>query len=200
MRTLVAVCAFAGAGALAGQCAAVMTKSIERIAFVRMVCSFEFAAAALRFGPTADAAFACMLLMLFTAAALCDTATMQIPNAIPLAAILLYFVRAAFFRSARLSVLPGVVGALTVGASMMLTAIAARAVYGTDALGGGDIKLFAVCGLWFGARGGFAVVVMSCVFGLLYCRVKKIQGGVAFPFAPSIAAAVFTAAAAGGGL
>ena len=62
---------------------------------------------------------------------------------------------------------------------------------GRESLGGGDIKLFAVTGLYLGFAGTLFTVLLSCILGLaVYAAVlRKNKSGQAFPFGPSIAAA-----------
>ena len=61
---------------------------------------------------------------------------------------------------------------------------------GRDSLGGGDIKLFAVVGLYLGFVGTLFAVVIACVVGLaLHALSGRRVGGREFPFGPSIALA-----------
>ena len=60
-----------------------------------------------------------------------------------------------------------------------------------DSLGGGDIKLIAVCALYLGPVNMLFALIGSCVIGLVFVlirRIRKKEGeGKAFPFGPSIA-------------
>ena len=61
---------------------------------------------------------------------------------------------------------------------------------GRDTLGGGDIKLFAVVGLYLGFIGTLFAMVLACILGLtLHAVFGRKDGGKAFPFGPSIAIA-----------
>ena len=60
---------------------------------------------------------------------------------------------------------------------------------GRESMGGGDIKLFAVIGLYLGIIDTLFTVLLSCVIGLLIFAVvlRKSKQSQAFPFGPSIA-------------
>ena len=60
---------------------------------------------------------------------------------------------------------------------------------GRDTLGGGDIKLLAVVGLYLGPVGSLFALVLACVIGLACHALRRGKGGQAFPFGPSIAVA-----------
>lgn len=79
--------------------------------------------------------------------------------------------------------------AVVFGGGMLLLSLAMDKITGRDTLGGGDIKLFAVTGLYLGLLGGLFALILSCVLGLVCARLLHRARGEAFPFAPSIAAA-----------
>ena len=62
---------------------------------------------------------------------------------------------------------------------------------GKESLGGGDVKLFAVVGLYLGFAGTLFAVLLSCVLGLLFAlwQGKRGEKGKAIPFGPSISLA-----------
>lgn len=62
---------------------------------------------------------------------------------------------------------------------------------GRESMGGGDIKLFAVVGLYLGLVGTLFALLLSCAIGLavFVCVRSRREGGQAFPFGPYIAAA-----------
>lgn len=59
-------------------------------------------------------------------------------------------------------------------------------------MGGGDIKLFAVTGLYLGAAASLFALFFSCILGLLMGAVRnRNQKGAPIPFGPSIALASY---------
>jgi leader peptidase (prepilin peptidase) / N-methyltransferase len=80
----------------------------------------------------------------------------------------------------------------TIGAALiLLMAIIGRVLYKQQAMGGGDVKLFAVVGLFIGMPDIFIVfllaVVSGAVWGVVGMIIGKYQRKSALPFAPFIA-------------
>ncbi|MBQ7161644.1 MAG: prepilin peptidase [Clostridia bacterium] len=87
-----------------------------------------------------------------------------------------------------LHVLSGVV----FGGGMLLISLIMDKVLKRDSMGGGDIKLFAVMGLYLGFVQSLFALILSCVLGLIFALVRKLvkkDSDRAFPFGPSIAVA-----------
>ncbi len=80
------------------------------------------------------------------------------------------------------------------GGSLLVLSLVMDRVLGRESLGGGDIKLFALTGLYFGFIRTMLLVIISCFIGLGFAAVYKknhdSEGG-AFPFGPSIAIAAY---------
>lgn len=58
------------------------------------------------------------------------------------------------------------------------------------AMGGGDIKLFALLALYLGYAGSYEAVLFSCIAGLVFAGIRRLlfpNSSKEFPFAPSIA-------------
>ena len=77
-------------------------------------------------------------------------------------------------------------GGALLGVSLLLDKLLKR-----DSLGGGDIKLFAVVGLYLGPVATLFTVMLSCVFGLLPALVRRRREGESkpIPFGPAISLA-----------
>ena len=91
------------------------------------------------------------------------------------------------WRDARGGLLAGLIfGGGLLGLSLLMDRILKR-----DSLGGGDIKLFAVLGLYLGIVGTLFMTVLACLLGLLFAVLRRGRGGgsAPFPFGPAIAAA-----------
>ena len=67
--------------------------------------------------------------------------------------------------------------------------------FGKPAFGGGDIKLFAMCGAWLGTTGLELTIVLSFLIGALYSVIalslKLIRRGDYIPFGPFICVSTF---------
>ncbi len=63
---------------------------------------------------------------------------------------------------------PSLVGAVVLGGGMLVATLVADRLSGRGNLGGGDIKLFAVVGFYFGMSRGAIVLVIACLIGVLW--------------------------------
>ena len=129
--------------------------------------------------------FLCCLFLL----TLTDLEDMMIPDGCLLAAAGAWILAEPFlfigWRDVVLHVLAGFVyGAGFLGVSLLMDKIMGR-----DTMGGGDIKLIAVVGLYLGFAGTLFGVIFACVGGLLFYGLRSQKGGEgkAFPFGPFIA-------------
>ena len=83
---------------------------------------------------------------------------------------------------------------LGVGAAMLIISILADKLLKKDSLGGGDIKLFALLGLYLGFAGSYELILLSCILGLIFVFVRKRINPKAtkeFPFGPAIAMSAY---------
>lgn len=67
-----------------------------------------------------------------------------------------------------------------------------------EVIGGGDLKLFFMIGLFLGTEGGILTIIMSihigAIFGIIlfiYCKIKKLDFNSVIPFGPFISVACF---------
>ena len=84
-----------------------------------------------------------------------------------------------------------VLAGLVFGGGILLLSIVMDKLLGRESLGGGDVKLFAVVGLYLGFAGGLFAMLFSCVLGLLFALAQNRGGerGKPIPFGPSISLA-----------
>ena len=83
-----------------------------------------------------------------------------------------------------------VLAGLLIGAVMLLLSIVMDKILGRDSLGGGDIKLFSLLGLYLGYAGSYELIILSCIIGLVFAGARKVlfkPASKEFPFGPSIA-------------
>ncbi len=82
-------------------------------------------------------------------------------------------------------------GVVLGGAILLLSLLMDRILH-RDSMGGGDIKLFAVVGLYLGFAASLFAVMLACIVGLLFAVVRRMLPGeheAQIPFGPSIALA-----------
>ncbi len=184
-----------------GKCRYCGERVSPRYPATELLCCVAFVSIFLRYGLTLEAAelvaFASVLLVL----SLTDLDEYVIPNATIVAAIV---VRAAYVVAvgltgsgvalalARDSIVSGVVVAVPI----IALALIMDRVLGRDSLGGGDVKLFFVAGLYFGWQQCIFIILLACVLGIVFGMVGQSQHSDdgksdprLIPFGPSIALA-----------
>lgn len=82
----------------------------------------------------------------------------------------------------------GLISGVVIAGSVLLLSLVMDKVLKKESMGGGDIKLFFVVGLYLGLYGSLFNLILACVFGLLLVVVLK-QNKI--PFGPAIAMATY---------
>lgn len=121
---------------------------------------------------------------------LTDLESRIIPNGALIIAAAVWAAYLPFSGMGWLDILWSVVAALVFGGGILLISVILDKILKRSSMGGGDIKLFAVCGLYFGLAGTLFAVIIACIVGLIFAVIFKRRTGekkAAFPFGPSIA-------------
>ena len=144
----------------------------------------------LRFGLTAlclrNFLFLCCLFLL----TLTDLEDMIIPDGCHIAAAAAWLAALPFTFTGWGDALKSVLAAVAFGGGLLAVSLVMDRLLGRDSLGGGDIKLFAVVGLYLGFIGSLFALMLACIVGLALQGLLRRRGGErAFPFGPSIALA-----------
>lgn len=166
-----------------GRCRYCGNKVSARYPLTELVCAAAFVCIVLVYGLTVEAAelllFASILLFL----SLTDIDDFIIPNGCIIAALV---VRAAYLafcwvrgNMADATVLFYVASGLGMGLVMLVFTLIADRVFKRPSMGGGDLKLFAVAGFYFGWQQGIYLVLLSCVIGIAtqLVRSRSRKGG-----------------------
>lgn len=126
----------------------------------------------------------CLYLLTLT-----DLEAMIIPDGCHIAAVIIWVLALPFTFTGWGDVAKSLLAAVLYGGALLGLSLIMDRVMGRDTLGGGDIKLFAVVGLYLGLLGTLFAVLLACVVGLLFQAILKRgrDGGGAFPFGPAIA-------------
>ena len=74
-------------------------------------------------------------------------------------------------------------------AALLGLSLAMDRLFRRESLGGGDIRLFAVVGLYLGWAGTLFALLGSCVLGIAFAALLRRRADEPFPFGPAIAAA-----------
>ena len=81
------------------------------------------------------------------------------------------------------------VSAVLFGGGILVFTLLMDRLFQKETMGGGDIKLFAVIGLYLGMPASLFALFLSCIFGLFFALICMQKGSQPIPFGPSIALA-----------
>ena len=131
---------------------------------------------------------ACLLFLL----SMVDLEIFEIPDSCIVIALLLWAVTAPFLMASWAEVGWHVLAAVIYGGGMLAFSLLFDRIMGRETMGGGDIKLYAVAGLYLGLLPGLFTLILSCFLGLAFAavcrsRIKEADGQI--PFGPAIALA-----------
>ena len=204
--------------ALHGKCRYCGKKIAPRYTAVELICGTAFVITFLRFGLTVHTATALILLCMLLTLSLVDLDMMIIPDRFIVTMAGLWAVTTPFLcqedkaasaltgsemllSKGIFSVtgiaganLKGMTGGAAIGGGMLLLSLIFDKVTGKESMGGGDVKLFLIAGLFLGPWTGLLCLLMACVIGLAFAVAKK---EAKIPFGPAISAAFFICFLAG---
>ena len=108
------------------------------------------------------------------------------------------FIASLFFSPAPLTRLAdGLLGGFGVALGLLAVVAVMEKRMGREAMGGGDLKLLFVTGLFLGWKGNLLCLLMACIFGIVVALLAAKRGGEAgapIPWGPSIALAAWVTA------
>ena len=157
-----------------------LTEILLSLVFVSIMWRYDVSFLALRY-----LGLSCILLGL----SLIDLETYEIPDKFILAGIIWWMVTIPFVESSMSEQLKsGLAGGIALGGGILFLSLLMDKILKKESMGGGDIKLFFMLGLYTGPVFGLLNVILSCFTGLLlivFLKKNKI------PFGPAIAAATW---------
>ena len=171
-----------------GRCRACGAKVSARYPLTELGFALATVLCLLRFDLTVlclrNYAFLCCLFLL----TLTDLEDMTIPDGCHIASALAWLAALPFAFTGWGDVVRSLAAALIFGGGLLGISLVMDKVLGRDSLGGGDIKLFAVVGLYLGIIGTLFTLLIACVLGLMMnAALRRHDGDRVFPFGPAIA-------------
>lgn len=155
-----------------------LTEIFLALVFVSFVIKYDISPLTLRY-----LVLACILLGL----SLVDLDSYEIPNGFIVAGIFWWSVTLPFLeRPITRQLVTGLIGGIAIGGGILIFSLLMDKVLKNESMGGGDIKLFFMLGLYMGPILSLLNLIISCFFGLILVvllRKSKI------PFGPAIAGA-----------
>lgn len=171
---------------LRGKCRYCKAAVSPRYVIVEILEALLFVAIVWQYGLSIQTLAYLLLVAILTGLALVDLDTSLIPNGFILAGIVVWLGTVWFIEPPQVSfgvgslflglsetgflavLVDGLVGGFAIGAFMLLMSLIFEKITGRASLGGGDIKLFFMIGLYVGVFGSLLNLLLSCVFGLLF--------------------------------
>lgn len=171
-----------------GRCRACGAKVSARYPLTELGFALATVLCLLRFDLTVlcarNYAFLCCLFLL----TLTDLEDMTIPDGCHVVSLIAWLAAAPFVYDGWRGALNGLFAALLFGGGLLAVSLVMDKLLGRDSLGGGDIKLFAVVGLYLGVIGSLFALMLACLLGLaMNAALRRRDGDRAFPFGPAIA-------------
>lgn len=182
---------------LRGKCRHCGAKISPRYVIAEAVLALGFCSILWRFGLTADALTALVLISCLFSLSLVDLEIQIIPDRfllIPAAARLLQLALEG-------RLLSGLIPALIFGGGLLALSLIMDKILKKDSMGGGDIKLMAVLGLFFSIPECLLLLVMACILGILIASLlMRVREDTPFPFGPALSLAAWFTLLFGNGI
>jgi len=182
--------------ALRGRCRYCGGPVSPRCPLSELICAAAFGTLAWRYGFSAETLRFLALASVLLAVSLVDLEDGWVPDRLLLAGAALWLLTLPLEPEVmKAQLLRGILGAAALFLPLLLLVLAADRLLGRESMGGGDLKLFALLGLYFGWKQGLLLVILSCLTGLGSALVMgKARPGKPFPFVPAMAAAAWLTA------
>lgn len=159
------------------------TELATAIGFIIIVIRLDITFTALRY---------IVLLCILLALSLVDLEKYEIPDRFIIAGIVWWAMTIPLMDiSVKAQLMDGLIGALVIAGSMLIMSMIFDKVTGKESLGGGDIKLLFMTGLYLGLFTGLLSLIAACMIGIIFVLVLK-QNRI--PFGPAISLATMLSA------
>lgn len=131
----------------------------------------------LRFGCTPETVRDLVVTGCLFVLSLVDLESYEIPDGCLLIGLAAWCGGVPFIEGSLSAAVQHLLAGLICGGVMLTISLAMDRILGRESLGGGDIKLYALMGVYTGFLGSYFVVLLSCVFGLIFAIVMKLLPG-----------------------
>ncbi len=178
---------------LRGRCRYCGKRISSRYMLTELLTGAAFAGIALRFGLSVESVRLMGLTVLLLGLSLVDLETYEIPNGFIISGILWWVFTCPFSvflegNSAFSMMKNALLGSVVIAGAILAITLLFERFAQKEAMGGGDIKLYFMVGLYMNLPLALLNVILSCVIGLLFVAgLKKSK----IPFGPSIAIASY---------
>ncbi len=166
-----------------------------RYPLAELVCGAAYGTLAWRYGFSVETLRLLLLFSLLLAISLVDLEDGWVPDRFLIVGAVGYLLLLPLEPEPMKTLLQGFIGAAAIFFPLLFLVLAADKLLGRESMGGGDLKLFALLGLYFGWKLDLLLVILSCFTGLVFAVVAgRAKPGKPFPFVPAMAAAAWLTA------
>ena len=159
----------------------VIAEAVSAVLFAAVLLKFDISLQALEY-----MIFVCLLM----ACSFADLEGRIIPDRFIISGLL---VRAAFFvilKDPAKIALDALIGGVGIAGLLLIVVLVFEKIKGIEAMGGGDIKLIFMTGIFLGWKANLLCLFIACIIGIIFGLVfKPADGEKTFPWGPSIALA-----------
>ena len=160
-----------------------------------LVCGALFVSVPLHFGFSLEAIKYLVFVSLLFTAAFCDLHSGLIPDRLILIGAVTAFGFAFFSPDGIVRALINTaIGGFSVSLPLFIFVLIFDKIKKRETMGGGDIKLMFMIGLFFDWKLNILIIILACLLGLLFTLFNKKEGSGGertFPFAPALTAAAW---------
>ncbi|MCF0146112.1 MAG: prepilin peptidase, partial [Eubacterium sp.] len=182
---------------LKGKCRYCGDKISPRYMLSELLLAGLYLVMILRFGLTFEALRAIVLVSVLFTLSLVDLEIYEIPNGFILFGIIWWAVCLPLMgEPIPDQLVKGLIGGGVIAGAVLLVSLIFDKLLGKESMGGGDIKLFFMTGLYLGIGVSLFNLILSCILGLVFVAVLKSKK---IPFGPAISAGTVISLLVGGG-
>lgn len=179
-----------------GRCRHCGEKISIRYPLTEVICAVAFILVVLHYDVTLQAVQFLILTVILLSAALVDLDSGMIPDRLILAGILNFIIfTVASGGQIGKNLLSGFLHGLALLIPLLILTLVMDRILKKESMGGGDLKLFFMVGIYFSFGAELFMLLLSCILGIAFTlifqniRIGDPENPKAFPFGPAIAAA-----------
>lgn len=176
---------------LRGRCRYCGEKLSPQYLLSELVCAALYVSALLRFGLTLEALGYLILLSLLFAATMTDITCRLIPDRLIVIGTMLAFALCFLKEDIPRALLVTLINGLSVALPLLLIVLLFDKISGKESMGGGDIKLIFLVGLYFDWKLNILILILACILGLVIAGISRVGKGREFAFGPAISGAAW---------
>ena len=182
---------------LRGKCRHCGAKISPRYVIAETLLGIAFVSILWRFGLTFQTVSCLVLVSCLFTLSLVDLDIQIIPDRFLVIPAAVRLIQLAFDGN----FLPSLLPARIVGGGLLVLSLIMDKILKKDSMGGGDIKLMAVLGLYFSIPECLLLLIIACIIGILMASIlMRIKDDTPFPFGPALSLAAWITLLVGDGI